>query len=190
MTRQQFVQTLAPGVSYCQQKYGLLPAYLIAMAAWEAGWGVPADSTYYNIHNPWGVRATCGGYPVIQTSTGQWVEYPSWDAAARDIGLVLSPGCSPHLQEAWNVRGNGPAFIQELQALGWSGGSTTWAGGVLAQVSSVQAILAQPTQPTPVTGVTSPSSAGTFKTIVVPLLGVGLLSGAAVAAGLWGLSKN
>ncbi len=126
-----------------------LPAYVaLAMTALESGWGTATNSDFALERNPWGLTASCLGFPVLPPSrTGAavpLVEYPDYTDAAADLVAFLNPasGCNTLYGTAWAARSNASLFLSDLQAAGWAGaGAPPWAGDVEALLPQARSIL-------------------------------------------------
>lgn len=191
-----FAATMQPGLAYIYGQTQIPAAYPLAMAALESGWGTAGNSDFALETNPWGVTASCLGYPALQPSqTGAavpLVQYPSVLDAAKDFALFVNPssGCNgSYYAPAWAVRTDGAAWVQALASLGWAGaGNTTWAPDVLALVPQAQAAL-QAIGADAVTGAIGGSGGGgggggILASVPAPAVGVGavlLLVGAFAA---------
>jgi hypothetical protein len=145
-----FAAAMQPGLSYIYTADQIPASYVLAIAAVESGWGTAPLSDYVLENNPWGLTASCLGYPVLPPSqTGAavpLVAYPTIYDAAQDFALFVNPvqGCNGSTYAAaWAVRSNGAAWINALAAAGYAGGSTTWASSVLGvQPQAASALVA------------------------------------------------
>jgi hypothetical protein len=174
-----FAAAMQPGLAYIYAQDQIPASYVLAIAAVESGWGTATNSDYALEHNPWGLTASCLGYPVLPPSqTGAavpLVSYPNIYDAAQDFAAFVNPysGCGNTVYaSAWAVRQNGAAWIQALAAAGYAGNSTTWAGDVLAvqpaAYAALVAIGANPVTAALPSGSGGGGSGGPGSTVYIP----------------------
>lgn len=113
-----FAQSLLPGLRYIHQHGGLAAWVPLAMAARESGVPTAADSTYVNANNPWGIRCFQSQYPC---SADDFQVYPTLYDSSVSFVAAVGP-----VRMAY--AGQPLAFLQQLQASGWSGPGAQSAG--------------------------------------------------------------
>lgn len=103
MTRQEFLDTIAPHAQELQQGYGILPSIILGQAILESNWGTSQlAAEYYNL---FGVKAY-GSQKAIRLDTKefvneQWITikgnfrvYESWDESLDEHTQLLVNGVS------------------------------------------------------------------------------------------------
>ena len=99
LTRQQFIDQLAPHAKQLQQGYGVLPSIILGQAILESNWGQSQLASQYK--NLFGIKAS-GDQPKVSLETKEYVNeqwitiqgdfkvYNSWEESLDDHTMLLS----------------------------------------------------------------------------------------------------
>lgn len=160
-----FASVMQPGLAYIYAQDQIPASFVLAIAAIESSWGTADNSDFVLENNPWGLTASCLGYPVLPPSqTGAavpLVSYPNIYDAAQDFAAFVDPntGCTGSTYAAaWAVRTDGAQWVNALAKAGYAGSSTTWEIDVLnVQPTAYNALAAIGVSPVTAT---APSGSG------------------------------
>ena len=101
LTRQQFIDQLAPHAKQLQQGYGVLPSIILGQAILESNWGQSQLASQYK--NLFGIKAS-GDQPKVSLETKEYVNeqwitiqgdfkvYNSWEESLDDHTMLFVNG--------------------------------------------------------------------------------------------------
>ena len=148
MSRQEFIEALAPHAKELQAGYGVLPSIIIGQACLESNFGQSTLASTY--HNLFGVKAY-GNQEKVNLETqeyleGHWVTiqgdfrvYPSWEESMNDHTQLFLTGVDwdPHKYEPVLQAKTYQEAAQALQKAGYAT-DPTYADKIVAMIEQYQ----------------------------------------------------
>ena len=131
LSRQDFIDTLAPHAKELQQGYGVLPSIILGQAILESNWGQSQLASQYK--NLFGIKAS-GNQPKISLETKefvneQWITiqgdfrvYNTWEESLDDHTMLFVNGTNwnPQLYSGVLTATNYKQAAQALQTAGYA----------------------------------------------------------------------
>lgn len=148
LSREEFIQTLAPHAQELQAGYGVLPSIILGQACLESNFGQATLASQY--HNLFGVKAF-GNQPKVNLETqeyldGQWVTiqgdfrvYNSWEEAMDDHTRLFVNGVDwdPHKYEPVLQAKDYQQAAKALQKAGYAT-DPTYADKIISMIKEYQ----------------------------------------------------